>query len=146
MELWRSTRVADVNHPEIQKKLLTKRDLAFSEARAICEQSNNVSDSTTKHSVSHFQRTQSQPSGNLSRRTQKPPVNKIPGQETKPVNRYFSWDELHLRSTCRFRTNFCHSCGILKQIAQLDWWKFVDSLSADNSASYTSTVGTWSIE
>lgn len=49
--------IAGVNHSDSQKKLLPKRELTFAEVPVIFQQSNVVSNTTTKQSVAHFQRT-----------------------------------------------------------------------------------------
>lgn len=48
---------AGVNHSAVQKELLLKQEFTFSEALAICEQPDDVSEVKAEHSVAHFQKT-----------------------------------------------------------------------------------------
>lgn len=111
--------IANVNHSNIQKKLLLKHDLTFAEAPVICEQSDDVSDFTAEHSIVHFQRAQSRLTGNPHGRIQMSADKDKPEQETMSVNRGFSCREFHMGSTYRLRNAVCHSCGKAGQIRKV---------------------------
>lgn len=74
MQLWRSnggplTRSIDFQCKLFQnsEEIKLNRDLTFSEARAICEQSDGVSYTIPEQSIIHFQRTQFRLTGNLQK-------------------------------------------------------------------------------
>ncbi|VDP95411.1 unnamed protein product [Echinostoma caproni] len=100
--------------------MLEKKEITFTEARKLCEQSDDLCAATNAGTPVLFHRQSTKPLRDAPNVHNSAQVSQVPRasriQPKAATNRCFSGGEYHLRSTCRFHNSTCHAYGKMGHI------------------------------